>query len=79
MQKWEYCSLHSGDFPSLIFYKSNSAVKISLKLDSSKGDKSDHDAFVRAIAALGLDGWELVSRIAEMGSNHEFFFKRPLP
>jgi hypothetical protein len=79
MQKWEYCSLHSGDFSSLIFYKSNGAVKISLEMDSSKGDKSDHDAFVRTIAALGLAGWELVSRTAGMGSNPEFFFKRTLP
>ena len=75
MQKWEYCFVD----PKVLSALSVNGQKIySIKMDKTKGDRSDYGAKLRLIAQLGQDGWELVSiqrNVVRTGEN-DYWFKR---
>ena len=76
MERWEYCLVHFG-IHRLIQFTPNGRQDVDLKRDKSKGDRSDYDAAERAIAQLGLEGWELVGASSGGVAWPEvFFFKR---
>jgi hypothetical protein len=72
MQKWEYCVLATDSRELHTLSPSGRHVQ-KIRRDESQGDSSDNDAFNRAFAQLGLDGWEMVN--AESGV---YWFKRPI-
>jgi hypothetical protein len=74
MQRWEYCCLNVGELQML---SADSIKSIEIKRDKSKGDGYDWDAFLRTIAKLGLDGWEMVGNEA-VNNKIILWFKRPL-
>jgi hypothetical protein len=71
MQRWEHCSIFSN---RITFYRVSGTTVHQIKRDKAQGDRDDDDAYNRAIAQLGLDGWEYVGM-----SGLQSWFKRPLP
>lgn len=81
MQRWEYAELQydfNGSYYYVIFFKVTGSSVVDVKQDKKLGDKSHSDARRRAIAQLGLDGWELVSSHAGSPYLETLYFKRPL-
>ena len=80
MERWECCEVDTY-YHVLHRFTPNGWQGVALKRDKSKGDRSDDDATARAIAQLGLEGWELVNGAwGEMRGEKAFlFFKRRIP
>ena len=75
--KWEYCQIQAFSTPyRIVFMRANGAQSIEIKRDRSKGDHDDNDAYQRAIAELGMQGWEAIGYQGQTGN---ILFKRPLP
>ncbi len=65
MQKWEYASVYEGDINMYVkFYNIGACIREDIK----------RDEFGKRVAALGEEGWKLVSV-----SNYTWYFKRPKP
>ncbi len=80
MQKWEYCALGViktmnsdglvGDYPRLVFFGLNGiAQNVSLR------DGNEPVNIAKAIAQLGMEGWELVGT-GDTTAKHVIYFKR---
>ncbi len=74
---YEYCELwwSDGYRPQLTFYKPLSAESVHVGQEDASDTLEGWDAVQRAIAELGLNGWELVSAIHHGGG---LLFKRQL-
>ena len=80
MQKFEFCIVDIY-YRFLITFTSNGWKEVRLKKDKKLGDQNDYDAAARAIAQLGLDGWELVGGASAEGRgiNSILYFQRVVP
>jgi hypothetical protein len=77
MLHWEYCEMDWADV-TVRYYGTRTSRAERIKRDDTKGDRSDRDAWRRAIADLGEAGWELVG-IRDGANGYHMYFKRPLP
>ena len=91
-QKWEYCAITnvstSGDntgergVASIRYFYAGGAKKETVEFVPDFGKKVEYyfienGALSKAIAKLGDEGWEMVSKEPENTSGHIFYFKRP--
>jgi len=73
MDRWEYC--YADMLYHRVFYFTSKGFKEQkIKKDKSIGDGSKDDAFARAIAQMGKDGWELINGAGDM--RVVLFFRR---
>ncbi len=75
MTRWEYCEVEREQC-LVRFYRPTGQRVVKLKIDRDKGDRNHWDATGRAIAELGMDGWELVG-LPDL-SGRDWVFKRPV-
>ncbi len=80
MERWEYCYVAiqaQGSRGNVIWPASDRLRVEELTLDRRAGDDNAWDMAHRAMARLGLDGWELAGVMLD-GATARWYFKRPL-
>ncbi|HEY7125202.1 MAG TPA: hypothetical protein VH540_14715 [Ktedonobacterales bacterium] len=83
MQRWEYAiyditvtqGMLGGTSAKVVFLKHPRREVLEIKPDKSQGDRNIHDAWMRVLAQMGIEGWELAATQGE----HIWVFKRPIP
>lgn len=81
MPKWEYCAVAGiarrtrelvAAYPVIWYFTAEGCIKEEIRGDERQG-------LAQAIAALGDDGWEMVSAATGMGSGDTMlYFKRSI-
>jgi hypothetical protein len=91
IQKWEYCAITNFDYSGGDFGSRGTAVVRYFQAGGGKDEtvesvsdsgksmaKAGGDALAKAIAKLGDEGWEMVSKELDTGGKFKpFYFKRP--
>ena len=75
-QRWEYCYVDLMN-RTMIRATTEGLERVKFKRDKSLPDDTKEDAAGRAIARLGLEGWELVNGFGDI--RPILFFRRLLP
>ena len=80
MERWEFCVVDTY-YHFMNQYTPNGLKRTQFKCDKNMGDRSDDDATARAIAQLGVEGWDLINGTwAEMRGEKLFLiFRRRIP
>ena len=79
MERWEYCYIAiqiQGTRGNIIWTEPDRLRVEELVLDKQAGDDNAWDMAHRALARLGLEGWELVGVMVE-GATARWYLKRP--
>ncbi len=79
MQKYEFCRM-SIYHKLLIRFTPGGQQGRRIEQDGRMGDRTDVDACFRAMAQLGLEGWQLVTVVNDEANpgNKYFYFQRPI-
>ena len=76
MERWEFCYVDLLNH-TIVRLTSNGMERIKVKKDKTLEEDSKDDATARAVAQMGLDGWELTNGVGDVGP--VLFMKRRLP
>ena len=80
MQKWEYCAIYQITQMGGWLTGVGMVYRGSFSVKGVQREELDHDpnALARAIAKLGLEGWEMVGAAVVSEHYHTIYFKRPI-
>jgi len=75
-KRWEYCYVDLLN-RTMVRATSDGLERVKFKRDKSLPDDTKEEAAGRAVARLGLEGWELVNGYGDV--RPILFFRRALP
>jgi hypothetical protein len=76
MERWEFCYVDLLN-RTIVRLTENGLQREKVKKDQSRDDDSKADATARAVARMGMEGWEMTNGSGDVAP--VLFFKRRIP